>query len=162
MLPTTDYKNLQLFIHYSHSILLTRLLTFYHYNMLWNLMWSRFGENKSIATQPILRWQRLKYIVRTVFRIFFFFLKILQCKISILFKAVFDSCKSISGKYFIFRKCYFPERKMFPCVWLHFKIFSEKYFLVFGKEEGKDKSRKTQATTQKKNHQRRQIQSDDK
>ena len=43
---------------------------------------------------------------------------------------------------------------MFPCVWLHFKKFSGKYFLVFGKEEGKHKSRKTQATTQ--------IQSDDK
>ena len=39
---------------------------------------------------------------------------------------------------------------MFPCVWLHFKKFSGKYFLVFGKEEGKHKSRKTQATTQKK------------
>ena len=34
---------------------------------------------------------------------------------------------------------YFPERKMFSCVWLHFKKFSEKYFLVFGEEEGKDK-----------------------
>ena len=50
----------------------------------------------------------------------------------------------------IFRKCYFPERKMFSCVWLHFKKFSEKYFLMFGKEEGKHKSRKIQATTQKK------------
>ena len=39
---------------------------------------------------------------------------------------------------------------MFPCVWLHFKKFSKKYFLVFGKEEGKHKSRKIQATTQKK------------
>ena len=39
---------------------------------------------------------------------------------------------------------------MFPFVWLHFKKFSRKYFLVFGKEEGKHKSRKTQATTQKK------------
>ena len=39
---------------------------------------------------------------------------------------------------------------MFPCVLLHFKKFSGKYFLVFGKEEGKQKSRKTQATTQKK------------
>ena len=48
-------------------------------------------------------------------------------------KAVFGSCKSISGKYFIFQKCYFPERKMFLCVWLYFKKFSEKYFLVFGK-----------------------------
>ena len=28
---------------------------------------------------------------------------------------------------------------MFSCVWLHFKKFSEKYFLVFGEEEGKDK-----------------------
>ena len=39
---------------------------------------------------------------------------------------------------------------MFPGVWLHFNKFSGKYFLVFGKEEGKHKSRKTQATTQKK------------
>ena len=37
----------------------------------------------------------------------------------------------------------FPERKMFSCVWLHFQKFSKKYFLVFGKEEGKDKPRKT-------------------
>ena len=33
----------------------------------------------------------------------------------------------------------FPKRKMFSCVWLHFKKFSGKYFLMFGKEEGKDK-----------------------
>ena len=51
---------------------------------------------------------------------------------------------------------YFPEilisgkGKCFHGVWLHFKKFSEKYFLVFGKEERKHKSRKTQATTQKK------------
>ena len=51
---------------------------------------------------------------------------------------------------------YFPEMlisgkgKCFHSVWLHFKKFSEKYFLVFGKEERKHKSRKTQATTQKK------------
>ena len=32
--------------------------------------------------------------------------------------AVFGSCKSISGKYSIFRKCYFSEGKMFSCVWL--------------------------------------------
>ena len=50
---------------------------------------------------------------------------------------------------------YFPEMlisgkgKCFHGVWLHFKKFSGKYFLVFGKEEGKHKSR-TQATTQKK------------
>ena len=38
--------------------------------------------------------------------------------------------------------------KCFHGVWLRFKKFSEKYFLVFGKEEGKHKSRKTQAITQ--------------
>ena len=53
--------------------------------------------------------------------------------------AVFGSCKSIFEKYSIFRKCYFPERKIFSCVWLHFKKFFENYFLVFGEEEGKDK-----------------------
>ena len=31
---------------------------------------------------------------------------------------------------------------MFLYVWLHFKKFSEKYFLVFGEEEGKDKPRR--------------------
>ena len=50
------------------------------------------------------------------------------------FKAVFGSCKSIFEKYSIFWKCYFPERKMFSYVWLHFKKIFEKYFLVFGKE----------------------------
>ena len=40
--------------------------------------------------------------------------------------------------------------KCFHGVWLHFIKFSGKYFLVFGKEEGKHKSRKTQATTQEK------------
>ena len=39
---------------------------------------------------------------------------------------------------------------MFLGVWLHFNKFSGKYFMVFGKEEGKHKSRQTQATTQKK------------
>ena len=39
---------------------------------------------------------------------------------------------------------------MFPGVWLHFNKFSGKYFLVFGKEEGKHKSKQAQATTQKK------------
>ena len=51
---------------------------------------------------------------------------------------------------------YFPKMlisgkgKCFHGVWLHFKKFSGKYFLVFGKEEGKHKSRKTQATAQEK------------
>ena len=54
------------------------------------------------------------------------------------------------------KNTYFPEMlisrkgKCFHGVWMHFKKFSGKYFLVFGKEEGKYKSRKTQATTQKK------------
>ena len=51
----------------------------------------------------------------------------------IVIEAVFGSRNSISGKYSIFRKCYFPERKMFLCVWMYFKKFFEKYFLVFGK-----------------------------
>ena len=36
----------------------------------------------------------------------------------------------------------FPERKMFSCVWLHFKKIFGKYFLMFGKEEGQDKPKK--------------------
>ena len=31
---------------------------------------------------------------------------------------------------------------MFSCVWLHLKKNFEKYFLVFGKEEGRDKTQK--------------------
>ena len=50
---------------------------------------------------------------------------------------MFGSCKSISGKYSIFWKCYFPERKMFSCVLLHFKKFSEKYFLCLEKKKEK-------------------------
>ena len=64
-------------------------------------------------------------------------------------KAVFGLCKSISGKYFIFWKCYFLEKKIFSCVWLHFKKIFEKYFLVFGKEEGKDKPSKTRTKLRK-------------
>ena len=45
---------------------------------------------------------------------------------------MFGSCKSIFEKYSIFQKCYFPKRKMFSCVWLHFKKCFEKYFLMFG------------------------------
>ena len=45
---------------------------------------------------------------------------------------------------------------MFPCVWLHFKKFSGKYFLVFGKEEGKHKSENISHNPEKKNHQRSQ------
>ena len=45
---------------------------------------------------------------------------------------------------------------MLPCVWLHFKKFSGKYFLMFGKEEGKHKSENTKPQSRKKNHQRSQ------
>ena len=31
---------------------------------------------------------------------------------------------------------------MFSCVWLHFKKITEKYFLEFGEEKGKDKPRR--------------------
>ena len=52
---------------------------------------------------------------------------------------MFGCCKTFSGK-----------GKCFHGVWLHFKKFSGKYFLVFGKEEGKHKlenaDQKTQAT----------------
>ena len=64
-------------------------------------------------------------------------------------QAVFGCCKTFSRKYIFFKNANFQKRKIFQCVWLHFKKFSEKYFLVFGKEEGKHKPRKTQATTQK-------------
>ena len=68
----------------------------------------------------------------------------MQISIIITFKAVFGSRKSISEKYSIFRKCYFPKRKIFLCIWLYFKKFSKKYFLVFGKcYKEKDKTRKT-------------------
>ena len=47
-------------------------------------------------------------------------------------KAVFGSRKSIFGKYSIFRKCYFPERKTFSCVWLSQNSFYGKLISVFG------------------------------
>ena len=51
----------------------------------------------------------------------------------------------VAGKCFS-ENTYFPEMlisgkgKCFHDVWLHCKKFSGKYFLVFGKEEGKHKS----------------------
>ena len=39
------------------------------------------------------------------------------------------------------------ERKIFSCVWLHFKKFPEKYFLLFGEEEEKDKPNKPRRRT---------------
>ena len=45
---------------------------------------------------------------------------------------MFGSRKIISGKYAIFRKCYFPERKTFSCVWLSQNSFYGKLILVFG------------------------------
>ena len=55
-----------------------------------------------------------------------------RCYPNLLLESPFGSCKSISEKYYIFRKYYFPERKIFSCVWLHFKKCFGKYFLVFG------------------------------
>ena len=49
-----------------------------------------------------------------------------------VYKAAFGSCKSISGKYPIFWKCYFPERKMYSGVWLRRNSFYGKSILVFG------------------------------
>ena len=71
-------------------------------------------------------------------------------------QAVFGCCKTFSGKYIFSENAIFRKRKMFPCVWLHFKKFFEKYFLVFGKEEGKHKSENTKPQPRKKNHQRSQ------
>ena len=55
---------------------------------------------------------------------------------------MFGCRKTFSGKYIFSGNANFRKRKIFPCVWLHFKKFSGKYFLMFGKEEGKDKLKK--------------------
>ena len=68
----------------------------------------------------------------------------------LLFKAVFGCCKTFSGKYIFSGNANFRKRKMFPCVWLHFKKFFGKNFLVFGKEEGKHKSENTSHNPRKK------------
>ena len=57
-------------------------------------------------------------------------------------KVVFGCRKTFSGKYIFSGNANFQKRKIFLCVWLHFKKFSGKYFLVFGKEEGKHKPKK--------------------
>ena len=64
--------------------------------------------------------------------------------------AVFSCCKTFSGKYIFSGNANFRKRKVFPCVWLHFKKFSGKYFLVFGKEEGKHKLENTSHNPEKK------------
>ena len=76
---------------------------------------------------------------------------------------MFGCCKSFSGKYIFSGNANFRKMKIFPCVWLRFKKLSRKYFLVFGKEEGKHKSENTSHNPEKKkNHQRRKcFQSDD-
>ena len=70
--------------------------------------------------------------------------------VSLVIKAMFGCCKTFSGKYIFSENTNFRKRKMFPCVWLHFKKFSGKYFLVFGKEEGKHKSKNTSHNPEKK------------
>ena len=69
---------------------------------------------------------------------------------------MFGCCKTFSGKYIFSGNANFRKRKMFSYVWLHFKKFSGKYFLVFGKEEGKHKSENTKTQPRKKDHQRSQ------
>ena len=69
---------------------------------------------------------------------------------------MFGCCKTFSGKYIFSGNANFRKRKMFSYVWLHFKKFSGKYFLVFGKEEGKHKSENTKPQPRKKDHQRSQ------
>ena len=64
--------------------------------------------------------------------------------------AVFGCCKTFFGKYIFFGNANFRKRKMFPCVWLYFKKFSGKNFLVFGKEGGKHKSENTSHNPEKK------------
>ena len=63
---------------------------------------------------------------------------------------MFGCCKTFSGKYIFSGNVNFRKRKMIPCVWLHFKKFSGKYFLMFGKEEGKHKSENTSHNLEKK------------
>ena len=71
---------------------------------------------------------------------------------------MFGCCKTFFGKYIFFENANFRKRKMFPCVWLYFKKFSGKNFLVFGKEGGKHKPQ----PRKKKNHQfQKCFQSDD-
>ena len=43
------------------------------------------------------------------------------------FRKIFWLRKSISGKFFIFRKCYFPERKMYSGVWLRTEFALRKW-----------------------------------
>ena len=76
---------------------------------------------------------------------------------------MFGCCKTFFGKYIFFENANFRKRKMFPCVWLYFKKFSGKNFLVFGKERGKHKSENTSHNLEKKkNHQfQKCFQSDD-
>ena len=58
--------------------------------------------------------------------------------------------KRFSENTYFSKMLIFEKGKCLHGVWLHFKKFSGKYFPMFGKEERKHKSRKTQATTQKK------------
>ena len=61
-----------------------------------------------------------------------FRLNFYNCHKKLRTQAAFGLCKSISGKYFIFWKCYFPERKMYSGVWLRRNSFYRKSILVFG------------------------------
>ena len=67
-----------------------------------------------------------------------------------MIEAVFGCRKTFSGKYIFSGNANFRKRKIFLCVWLYFKKFSGKYFLVFEKEEGKHKSENTSHNPEKK------------
>ena len=102
--------------HVKRYILVYEFLIHYRVFIIWEFVWHYFWA---------YFYDLIKYLV---------VLGVIRIRIRELdlgFKVPFGSCKSISGKYSIFRKWYFPERKMFSCVWLHFKKCFEKYFLMF-------------------------------
>ena len=68
---------------------------------------------------------------------------------------MFGCRKTFYRKYIFFGNANFRKRKIFLCVWLYFKKFSGKYFLVFGKEGGKHKTQKTQKPQPRKSRSRR-------
>ena len=71
---------------------------------------------------------------------------------------MFGCRKTFSGKYIFSGNANFRKKKIFLCVWLYFKKFSGKYFLVFGKEGGKHKPRKhTSHNPEKLRSRRREI-----
>ena len=73
-------------------------------------------------------------------------------------KAVFGCCKTFFRKYIFSGNANFRKRKIFLCVWLHFKKFFRKYFLVFGVWK---RRRKTQIRKHKPQPRKNKIINDD-